>query len=70
MREWMDLEIVEALESCWSDFSPSNMETALSASITLFSGLSDRTAKALSVEPFDGTPVRAEIVRILRRREP
>jgi hypothetical protein len=30
----MDPEIVEALESCWSDFSPSNMETALLASIT------------------------------------
>jgi aminoglycoside 6-adenylyltransferase len=65
MHEWMDSEIVTALETCWADFSTHNMEAALSASVALFDRLRARVATVLRIEQFDSVPVRREIDRLL-----
>jgi aminoglycoside 6-adenylyltransferase len=65
MRHWMDPDVQEALERCWSGFSLEEAGAALRASIDLFDRLARRTAEALGLEPVDATAVRAEVERIL-----
>ncbi|HZD78715.1 MAG TPA: aminoglycoside 6-adenylyltransferase [Actinomycetota bacterium] len=65
LREWIDHDLMDAVGSCWGDFSIVGMGRALRASVSLFEELSARTQAALGVQPFDSGPVRAEIDRLL-----
>jgi aminoglycoside 6-adenylyltransferase len=67
-REWMDVDVAEALNECWADLTPERTIRALRASIRLFDRVARRTAGVLGHEPFDAGPVRAEIERVLALR--
>jgi aminoglycoside 6-adenylyltransferase len=72
MREWIDDEIMKALDKCWADFSLENTASALLACVTLFDRLTQRTARALHVSTFISAAVHREIDRVLNlsRRAP
>jgi aminoglycoside 6-adenylyltransferase len=65
MRRWMDADILDALERCWSSFALDETRSALLASVALFDRVATRTAAALGLDRFDATRVRAEVERIL-----
>lgn len=65
MRDWMDADVVDALEACWGDFTTQSTAAALSAVVALFERLSSRTAIALGLVPFPSGPVLRELDRLL-----
>ncbi len=66
LREWLDPDLVPALDACWGTFSEESTRAALVSSMDLFDGLSDRTAIRLHLPPFDSSLVRNEVARILQ----
>src|SRR5262249_17309890 len=58
LRDWVDTELLDPIDACWSGFSPQDSVRALRASLSLFDVLSTRTATALGITPFDATGVR------------
>jgi aminoglycoside 6-adenylyltransferase len=67
LREWVDPELLDGIDACWSGFSRQDSTQALLKSLSLFDALSTRTAIALGIEPFDGTRVRQRVERLLAR---
>lgn len=67
LREWVDPELVDRMDACWSGFSRQDSAQALLSSLSLFDALSTRTAIALGIEPFDGSRVRQRVERLLAR---
>jgi aminoglycoside 6-adenylyltransferase len=65
LRGWADPELVDTIDACWSGLSRQDSAHALLKSLSLFEALSTRTARALGIEPFNGSPVRDRIERIL-----
>jgi aminoglycoside 6-adenylyltransferase len=68
LDQWIDADLRDALDQCWANFSSTETTEALWASIELFDKVSLRTASALGLTPFDPTPVRDEVARILGMR--
>lgn len=66
IRQWMDADVVAALNACWAGFSLEENRHGLVASVALFDRLSSQTTEALGLTPFPSTKVRREIERILR----
>jgi aminoglycoside 6-adenylyltransferase len=69
LDQWIDADLRDALDQCWANFSSTETTDALWASIELFDKVSLRTASALGLTPFDSTPVRDEVERILGMRD-
>ena len=68
MHAWMDPDIIAAIAPCWSDFSPQNMRSALTASTALFERLADRSGIALGLAPLDHEAFKRELRRLLSLR--
>jgi aminoglycoside 6-adenylyltransferase len=68
MHEWMDDDIVEALDACWAGLAAEPATSALRATVTLFGKINARTASTLGLEPFDSAAAAAEVQRILSLR--
>jgi aminoglycoside 6-adenylyltransferase len=66
LNRWLDLDVREALEACWSGFAVSETPASLLASFELFDRLTTRTAGAVGVTPPDAAAVRSEVISILR----
>jgi hypothetical protein len=65
LREWVDAELLDPIDACWSGFSQLDSAGALRASLSLFDVLSTRTAIALDIAPFDATRVHWRIDQLL-----
>lgn len=65
MREWMDVDVQQALEQCWGQFDAVDSANALRASIILFADLGTRIADKLRFQPFDHDRVHREVEAIL-----
>ncbi len=57
MRQWMDVDVQQALEECWGGFGAVDSAAALRASIALFTKLAKRIAGSLGFQPFDHSGV-------------
>jgi aminoglycoside 6-adenylyltransferase len=66
LKQWVDADVLAALEACWAPFDLSETAAALLASVALFERLSTRTAHQLRLSPFDAGRMRAEITTILK----
>lgn len=66
MRQWMDPDVQESLEHCWSTMEAAASATALRASVDLFARLATRIADQLSYRSVDHDRARAELEAILR----
>ena len=65
LREWMDADLIHAVEACWCGLSLHDSVRALRASVSLFDVVSTRTGITLGIEPFDATRVRQRVERLL-----
>ncbi|HEX6818499.1 MAG TPA: aminoglycoside 6-adenylyltransferase [Ktedonobacterales bacterium] len=65
LREWVDADLLDPIEACWSGFSRQDSLRALWASLALFDLLSARTATALGAVPYDATRIRQRIGHLL-----
>jgi len=65
LREWVEPELLDCIDACWSGFSRQDSVQALLESLSLFDILSTRTAIALGMEPFDVTHVRRQLECLL-----
>ena len=65
LREWMDDDLVNAVEACWSGLSTLDSIRALRESLSLFDMVSTRTSIALEIEPFDATRIRQWVEQLL-----
>ena len=70
LTQWVDEDVLGALDACWGGFNGPATARALLASVELFERLSNRTAHALAIAQFDARRVRAEVTRILDRPGP
>jgi aminoglycoside 6-adenylyltransferase len=62
LKQWVDEDVLAALDACWAGFGGSDTARALLASLELFERLSTRTAHLLGVAAFDVRRVRAEVM--------
>jgi len=67
LKQWVDGDVLVALDACWAGFGGSDTALALLASVDLFERLSARTARLLQIPAFDARRVRAEVTVILER---
>jgi aminoglycoside 6-adenylyltransferase len=65
LRDWVEADLLDPIEACWSGLSRQDSLRALWASLALFDMLSTRTATALGIAPFDATRVRQRIGQLL-----
>lgn len=65
LRSWMDSDVQDELEHCWSGFSVRETERALLATVGLYRRLAERAAERLDFADFDHGRVRAELHAIL-----
>ena len=68
LRQWIDTDVQDDLESCWGRFDATDSAAALRATIALYARLSTRTAEVLGFPSFDHGRLRAEIESILGSR--
>jgi len=66
LRHWMDNDVQAELERCWSGLGARETEQALLATVSLYRGLAERTARHLDLPLFDHERVAAELHTILR----
>lgn len=66
LREWVDPDLLEKIDACWSGSSRPDSLRALRASLALFDFLSRRVAGSLGMEPFDASRVRRRIDHLVR----
>jgi aminoglycoside 6-adenylyltransferase len=65
LAEWAEPDIVDAVASCWADFSTERSAVALRNSMALFEHLSSRVATKLRFANDVGADAAAEVERIL-----
>lgn len=66
LYKWMDEDVRNSLESCWSGFPLKSQQEGLVSTIELFEKLSTRLGAALHLKGADAGPAcRAEVMRIL-----
>lgn len=68
LDRWVDGDVRARLDACWANFTVTESAAALRESVDLFDHLSTRTADLLGLEPFDASPVRAEVIATLELR--
>jgi len=67
LKQWVDADVLVALDACWAGFGGSDTARALLASVDLFERMSTRTTNLLGMAAFDARLVRREITGILGR---
>jgi aminoglycoside 6-adenylyltransferase len=67
LKQWIDADVLAALDSCWAGFGGSETAQAMLASVELFESLRTRTAQLIELPAFDARSVRAEVTAILER---
>ncbi|WP_234795569.1 aminoglycoside 6-adenylyltransferase [Mycobacteroides saopaulense] len=68
MNSWMDADIRDELQDCWSRFDGDDTVNALRRTVDLFARLATRTGAALEFESFSHTRLHREIAEILALR--
>jgi aminoglycoside 6-adenylyltransferase len=69
-RTWVDADVAEALDRCWSDLRVDASIRALHATVALFRTTGDRAASAIDLQPFAADAVVEEIARIAKAASP
>ena len=69
-RTWVDADVAEALDRCWSDLRVDASIRALHATVALFRTTGDRAASAIGLQPFAADAVVEEIARIAKAASP
>lgn len=65
LRQWVDPDLLPALEASWSGIDPIESVRAIRSSLALFDTISTQTADGLGFRRFDSEGVRDEVERLL-----